>query len=142
MEHWVTTDAPIAGFESRHRGLIIPRMTSQTTATEASAPTVVPSAIRATTRTEMQVLRELAPYLRPFLARILFALGLVVVVGGLVLKPRTAHGFPWDRFVGWPITLLLVGFLFTAMVRALLWNRSRGRELGDAGAPSPVQVWR
>ena len=70
------------------------------------------------------------------------ALGLVVIVGGLVLKPRTAHGFPWDRFVGWPITLLVVGFLFTAMVRALLWNRSRGRELGDSGSPSPVQVWR
>jgi NADH-quinone oxidoreductase subunit H len=70
------------------------------------------------------------------------ALALVLVVGGLLLEPGTAHGFPWDRFVGWPITLLVVGFLFTAMVRAVLWNRSRGRELGDSGSPSPVQVWR
>jgi NADH-quinone oxidoreductase subunit H len=70
------------------------------------------------------------------------ALGLVVVVGGLVLAPRTEHGFPWDRYFGWPITLGVVGLLFTAMVRALLWNRARGRELGDSGSPSPVQVWR
>jgi ABC-type transport system involved in Fe-S cluster assembly fused permease/ATPase subunit len=79
MERWGTMDARIAGFESPGAGLMIPRMTSQTSAPETPAPAVVPSAVRATTRTEWQVLRELAPYLRPFLARILFALALVVV---------------------------------------------------------------
>ena len=57
------------------------------------------------------------------------ALGLVVVVGGLVLWPATANGFPWDRFVGWPITALLFLFLVTVMVRALQWNRRRAQEL-------------
>jgi len=70
------------------------------------------------------------------------SLVLVLVVGGLVLVPSTANGFAWDRWVGWPLTLLVVGFLFTVMVRALLWDRSRGRELGASGSPSPVQVWR
>jgi NADH-quinone oxidoreductase subunit H len=70
------------------------------------------------------------------------SLGLVLVVGGLVLGPSTANGFRWDRWVGWPLTLLVVGFLFAVMVRALLWDRSRGRELGASGSPSPAQVWR
>jgi NADH-quinone oxidoreductase subunit H len=70
------------------------------------------------------------------------SLGLVLVVGGLVLVPSTANGFAWDRWFGWPLTLLVVGFLFTVMVRALLWDRSRRRELGASGSPSPVQVWR
>jgi NADH-quinone oxidoreductase subunit H len=70
------------------------------------------------------------------------SLGLVLVVGALVLGPSTANGFTWDRWVAWPVTLLVVGFLFAVMVRALLWNRSRSRELGDGGSPSPVQVWR
>jgi NADH-quinone oxidoreductase subunit H len=60
------------------------------------------------------------------------ALALVVVVGGLVLWPATAHGFPWDRFVGWPLTLALVGFLFVVMVRALQWNRARDRRLAHS----------
>ena len=70
------------------------------------------------------------------------SLGLVLVVGALVLRRSTANGFSWDRWFGWPLTLLVVGFLFAVMVRALLWNRSRGRELGASGSPSPVQVWR
>jgi NADH-quinone oxidoreductase subunit H len=57
------------------------------------------------------------------------ALALVVVVGGLVLWPPTAHGFPWDRFVGWPLTLALVAFLLVVMVRAMQWNRARDRRL-------------
>jgi NADH-quinone oxidoreductase subunit H len=60
------------------------------------------------------------------------ALALVVVVGGLVLWPATAHGFPWDRFVGWPLTLALVGFLFVVMLRALQWNRARDRRLAHS----------
>ena len=33
------------------------------------------------------------------------ALALVVVLGGLVIWKPTAHGFPWDRYVGWPLTV-------------------------------------
>jgi hypothetical protein len=54
---------------------------------------------------------------------------LVVVTGGLVLWPATADGFFWDRWVGWPLTLALVAFLFVVFVRALSWNRRRAREL-------------
>jgi NADH-quinone oxidoreductase subunit H len=57
------------------------------------------------------------------------ALVLVVAVGGLVLWPPTAGGFPWDRLVAWPLTLALFGFLLYVMVRALQWNRRRAREL-------------
>jgi len=60
---------------------------------------------------------------------------LVIAVGGLVLWPATASGFPWDRYFGWPLTLVLFGFLFFVMVRALQWNRTRARELAaQAGA--------
>ena len=61
------------------------------------------------------------------------ALVLVVLVGGLILVPATANGFPWDRYVGWPLTLLLVGFLFVVMIRALQWNRRRADELALPG---------
>jgi NADH-quinone oxidoreductase subunit H len=54
---------------------------------------------------------------------------LVIVTGGLILWPATANGFPWDRYVGWPLTVLLVGFLIMVMVRALRWNRRRAQEL-------------
>jgi hypothetical protein len=57
------------------------------------------------------------------------ALVMVVVVGGLVLWPATAEGFPWDRWVGWPLTLALFGFLLYVMVRAVVWSRQRAREL-------------
>jgi NADH-quinone oxidoreductase subunit H len=57
------------------------------------------------------------------------ALGLVVVVGGLVLWPATADGFPWDRWVGWPITVGLAGLLLFVMVRALRWSRRRAQAL-------------
>jgi NADH-quinone oxidoreductase subunit H len=71
------------------------------------------------------------------------ALVLVVTVGGLVLWPVTAGGFPWDRYVGWPLTLLLVGFLLFVMIRALLWNRRRAGELAyPARAPAAGQVAR
>jgi NADH-quinone oxidoreductase subunit H len=53
------------------------------------------------------------------------ALVLVVVVGGLVLWPATAGGFPWDRWVGWPLTLGLFAFLLYVMVRAVQWSRRR-----------------
>jgi NADH-quinone oxidoreductase subunit H len=57
------------------------------------------------------------------------ALAMVVVVGGLVLWPATANGFPWDRFVGWPITVALLAFLAYVMVRAVQWSRRRAQEL-------------
>jgi NADH-quinone oxidoreductase subunit H len=56
---------------------------------------------------------------------------LVIVMGGLILWPATASGFPWDRYVGWPLTVLLFGFLITVMVRALRWNRHRAQELAS-----------
>ena len=42
------------------------------------------------------------------------SLGLVVVVGGLVLWPPTANGFPWDRVVGWLTTAGLFVFLVSS----------------------------
>jgi NADH-quinone oxidoreductase subunit H len=57
------------------------------------------------------------------------ALVLVVAVGWFVLWPPTADGFPWDRWVGWPLTAGLVGFLLYVMVRAVQWSRRRTREL-------------
>jgi NADH-quinone oxidoreductase subunit H len=57
------------------------------------------------------------------------ALVLVVVVGGLVLWPPTANGFPWDRWLAWPITIGLVGFALFVMARALQWSRRRAQEL-------------
>jgi hypothetical protein len=57
------------------------------------------------------------------------AFALVIVMGGLVLWPATANGFPWDRYFGWPLTVLLFGFLIVVMVRALRWNRRRAQEL-------------
>jgi len=57
------------------------------------------------------------------------AFTLVIVVGGLILWPATANGFPWDRWVGWPLTLGVVGFLFMVMLRALRWNKQRASEL-------------
>jgi NADH-quinone oxidoreductase subunit H len=55
------------------------------------------------------------------------ALVLVIVMGGLILL--WPNGFPWDPYVGWPLTALLVGFLLGVMVRALRWNRRRAQEL-------------
>jgi NADH-quinone oxidoreductase subunit H len=57
------------------------------------------------------------------------SLVLVVVVGGLVLWPATASGFPWDRWVAWPLTAGLVAFLLYVMVRAVQWSRRRTQEL-------------
>ena len=59
-------------------------MTAQTSDADAAAAqpatpeTPATPAARQPTRSEWQVLRDLTPYLRPFVARILFALGLVI----------------------------------------------------------------
>jgi NADH-quinone oxidoreductase subunit H len=39
------------------------------------------------------------------------SLGLLVVAGGLMLLPATRHGFPWDRWVAVPLTILVAGYL-------------------------------
>ncbi len=56
------------------------------------------------------------------------SLTLTVVVGGLVLWVP-AGGFPWDRFVAWPLVALLSAFLLVVMVRAVRWSRTRAKEL-------------
>ena len=57
------------------------------------------------------------------------SLGLVVLVGGLALWPATASGFPWDRWVAWPIAAGLFLFLLNVTVRAMQWSRRRSAEL-------------
>jgi len=54
---------------------------------------------------------------------------LVVVVGGLVLWPRTANGFPWDRWAGWILTPLLFAYLAYMIVAARRWSARRTREM-------------
>jgi NADH-quinone oxidoreductase subunit H len=56
-------------------------------------------------------------------------LTLVVVVGGLVTWRPTASGFVWDRWVGWPLTIVLFVFLFVVMQRAIRWSRKRAVEM-------------
>jgi NADH-quinone oxidoreductase subunit H len=50
---------------------------------------------------------------------------LVVVTGGLLLWPATAHGFPWDRAVGWPITGLIFLYLVFKWLQARRWVQRR-----------------
>ncbi len=52
---------------------------------------------------------------------------LVVVVGGLVLWPVTRYGFPWDRWVAWPIVVGIVAYLVLGVLRAMQWSRARNR---------------
>ena len=59
------------------------------------------------------------------------AMVLVVAIGGLVMLPGTRHGFPWDRWVGWPLTALTFGYLLLAM--AVAW-RSRSQRVREMAA--------
>jgi NADH:ubiquinone oxidoreductase subunit H len=54
---------------------------------------------------------------------------LVVVIGGLVLWAPTANGFPWDRYVGWPVMIALVGYLVLGIVRARQWSHRRAEQM-------------
>ena len=54
---------------------------------------------------------------------------LMVVVGFLVMWTPTAHGFPTDKYVGWPLTVAFFVFLVAGIVRAVQWSRHRAREL-------------
>jgi NADH-quinone oxidoreductase subunit H len=57
------------------------------------------------------------------------AFALVVAVGGLVMWKPTALGFPWDRWVGWPITILTLLYLVVGILRAVSWSRRRVQEI-------------
>jgi NADH-quinone oxidoreductase subunit H len=57
------------------------------------------------------------------------ALVLVVVVGTLVMIPATRNGFPWDRWVGWPVMGLLAAYLLYQMVSANRTSVRRNRQL-------------
>jgi NADH-quinone oxidoreductase subunit H len=57
------------------------------------------------------------------------AMTLVVVVGGLVMSPPVRNGFPWDRFVGWPLTALVLLYLAYMLVAARRWSVRRAREM-------------
>ena len=57
------------------------------------------------------------------------AMLLVVAIGALVMLPATKNGFPWDRFVGWPVTALVLGYLFLTMVVAWRSRSQRVREI-------------
>ena len=57
------------------------------------------------------------------------AMGLVVAVGGLLMWPPTQNGFPWDRYVGWPLTAVLVFYLLYMLVAARRWSARRVREM-------------
>jgi NADH-quinone oxidoreductase subunit H len=46
------------------------------------------------------------------------AMSLVIVMSGLLLWPPTRNGFPWDPYVGAPLTALLVGWLLWSALRA------------------------
>ena len=60
------------------------------------------------------------------------AMVLVVTVGGLLMWPRTTNGFPWDRWVGWPLTALLFVYLIYMIVAARRWSQRRAREMAAA----------
>src|SRR5712691_5416148 len=57
------------------------------------------------------------------------AMVLVIAVGGLVLWPRTASGFPWDRWAAWILTPLLFAYLGYMIVAARRWSARRTREM-------------
>jgi len=54
---------------------------------------------------------------------------IVVVVGGLIMYGPTRYGFPWDRYVGWPLTLLVLGSLTLWMVGARLAKKKRVHQM-------------
>jgi NADH-quinone oxidoreductase subunit H len=63
--------------------------------------------------------------------KVLLPISLVVVVavGGLVLWPPTRNGFPWDRWVGWPLVLLLLVWMVYGIFSARRYSTRRAREL-------------
>ena len=111
------------------------------TAADPQPQAPVPLAAPANARSEMQILREVLPYLRPFIGRIVFALALVVVgkVAGLavpmVLKNLVdTLGVKTDpALLVLPVGLLLaygasrVGMTFFTEVRQIVFARVMAR---------------
>jgi NADH-quinone oxidoreductase subunit H len=61
------------------------------------------------------------------------AMTLSVVVGGLVLLPRTRFGFGWwDRSWAWVIVIGIVVYLVLGMLRAIQWSRARNRAMATS----------
>jgi NADH-quinone oxidoreductase subunit H len=54
---------------------------------------------------------------------------LVVAIGGLLMWPPTRNGFPWDRYVGWIVTLIVFGALILWMVGARLSQKRRVQDM-------------
>jgi NADH-quinone oxidoreductase subunit H len=57
------------------------------------------------------------------------SLVLMILTGGLVLWKPTALGFPWDRYVGWPLVVATLAYLVVGVLRAVRWSRRRPQEL-------------
>ena len=57
------------------------------------------------------------------------AMVLVVVVGFLVMLPATRNGFPWDRYVAWPLAGGLFLYLVVTMLGAYRTSVRRNRAL-------------
>jgi hypothetical protein len=54
---------------------------------------------------------------------------LVVAIGGLLMWAPTRNGFLWDRYVGWPLTLLVFGALTLWMAGARLSKKRRVHDM-------------
>jgi len=58
------------------------------------------------------------------------AMGLVVVIGGLLTWPPTSRGFGlWDKTWGWATSAGVAAYLVYVMVAALRWQARRSQEL-------------
>jgi NADH-quinone oxidoreductase subunit H len=53
----------------------------------------------------------------------------VVAAGALALWPATRNGFPWDRWVGWPLALLLAAWMVWGILSARRYSTRRAREM-------------
>jgi NADH-quinone oxidoreductase subunit H len=60
------------------------------------------------------------------------AMVLVVAIGGFLMWAPTRQGFPWDRYVGWPLTALMFVYLIYMLVAARRWSVRRAREMAAA----------
>jgi len=54
---------------------------------------------------------------------------LVVAIGGLLMWAPTRYGFPWDRYVGWIVTLIVFGALILWMAGARLSKKRRVQDM-------------
>jgi NADH-quinone oxidoreductase subunit H len=60
------------------------------------------------------------------------AMVLVVGIGGFLMWAPTRQGFPWDRYVGWPLTAVMFVYLIYMLVAARRWSVRRAREMAAA----------